>query len=124
MKRKPPQQVFLDLARKHNLCHEDGEINRSAFYRATNIPVPTVSRILSGDPGWKLSTHTAELLMAAFSVSFEQVMGDKPITNPRVLKPSPREVNLIRALRTLPPEIRSKIEAHIEQSAEVFGKKH
>jgi len=115
--------VFLDLARKHGLCHENGEINHSAFHRATNIPIPTVRRIVNGDKDWAISSRTAESLMAAFSISFEQAMGDRPISSRRTLKPTPREVNLIRALRTLPPEIRSKIEAHIEQSAEVFGKK-
>ncbi|MEE8528619.1 MAG: hypothetical protein V3S70_08615, partial [Gammaproteobacteria bacterium] len=109
--------------RKHDLCHEDGSINCSAFHRVTGIPIPTVSRIMNGDPDWAISSRTAESLMAAFSISFEQARGDKPVSGRRDLKPTARELNLVAHIRSLPPAVRSNLETYIEQSAVISKKK-
>ena len=117
------QKVFLDLAQKHDLCHEDGSLNRAAFHRATGIPIPTVSRIMNGDKDWSISSATAELLMQAFHITFEQARGDKPVSGRRDLKPTARELNLIAHIRSLPPDVRSNLETYIEQSAVISKKK-
>ena len=114
------QDVFQVLAERHDLVHEDGEINRSDFSRATGIPAPTISRIIRGHETWSITADTAEALMRAFNITFEQARGEVPIKRNRAFTPTQAELRWIRDLRTLPPEVRQRIERITQDSVTLW----
>ena len=121
MPKQTIQDVFQTLADKHDLVHPDGEINRSEFSRATGIPAPTVSRIIRGHDLWSITADTAEALMRAFNISFEQARGEQPIKRNRAFAPTQSELRWVRDLRSLPPEVRDKIESYTSDSVKLWS---
>ena len=120
MPKQTIQDVFQALADKHDLVHPDGEINRSEFSRATGIPAPTVSRIIRGHDTWSITADTAEALMRAFNITFEQARGEVSIKRQRSFTPTQAELRWVRDLRTLPPEVRTRIERITQDSVTLW----
>jgi len=117
----PVQEIFQELAEKHDLCHPNGEINRSAFSRKTGIPAPTVSRIIRGHKDWNITSRIAEALMKSFHISFAQARGDESLSRGSPVGADAMELDHIRDLRALPPEVSDRIMWYARQSVEIYN---
>ena len=113
MARQTAEQIIKNIARLHDMTHDDGSVIQAEFARKSGISQSTLSRLLSGSSEWELSRDSQLKLIEAFGISQAEASGIKAITKASLktrIKPTPRELELIRELRALPNKDRQEVE--------------
>lgn len=122
------REVLERLARRHpsQLMHEDGSVHRDNFAKRTGITAATISRVMNLDDGtWVFRADTAEKLVRAFGISWEQANGYQEIplagrvTHVTMYKPTAADLALLERLRSLKAADQADIERLIRLREEL-----